>query len=92
MAANSAVASTGASRISVEAALLALGDEDAVDREDRREQDRRQQHPGGEAALEPVAVEAEAEEDEGGDANSAIAGTDSSVRSSVRRSLARIAR
>ena len=51
----------------VEAALVALGDEQPVDGEDGREQDRRQQHPGGEAAAQLAAVEPEAEEDEGGD-------------------------
>src|SRR5262249_30588370 len=51
----------------IEPALLALGDEQPVDREQRREQERRDQHPSGEVALEAGAVEAEPEDDEGGD-------------------------
>ncbi len=51
----------------VEAALLALGDEEAVDAEHGGEQQRRPEHAGGEAAGEAGAVEAEAEDDEGGD-------------------------
>ena len=51
----------------VEAALLALGDEEAVDAEHRGEEQRRPEHPGGEAAGELGAVEPEAEDDEGGD-------------------------
>jgi len=38
----------------VEAALLALGDEEAVDAEHRGEQQRRPEHAGGEAAGELV--------------------------------------
>ena len=48
----------------VEAALVALGDEQAVDREERGEQDRHQQDAGGEAALERGPVEPEAEDHE----------------------------
>ena len=56
--------------------------------EHRGEQQRHPQHAGGEVALERLAVEPEVEEHEGRDAeNSAIAGTDSRVRSSSRRSL-----
>jgi hypothetical protein len=51
----------------IEAALLTLGDEEAVDAEDRGEEQRRPEDAGGEAAGEAGAVEAEAEDDEGGD-------------------------
>ena len=51
----------------VEAALLALGDEEAVDAEQGGEEQGRPEHAGGEAAGEAGAVEAEAEDDEGGD-------------------------
>ena len=47
--------------------LLALRDEQPVDAEDRGEQERHPQDAGGELALEPVAVEAEVEDDEGRD-------------------------
>ena len=77
----------------VEAALLALGDEDAVDRQDRGEQHRRQQDPGGEAALELGRGRGRSERGRRWSPRTAPSpGTDSSVRSSVRRSLARIAR
>ena len=48
----------------VEAALVALGDEQAVDGEERREQDRHQKDARGEAPLERGAVEPEAEDHE----------------------------
>ena len=52
----------------VEAALLALGDEQPVDAEHRGEQQRHPQHAGGEVAVERVAVEPEVEEHERRDA------------------------
>ena len=51
----------------VEAALLALGDEQPVDREQGREEQRRDQHPGGQLAVQAGPVEPESEDDERAD-------------------------
>ena len=47
----------------VEAALLVLGDEQPVDAEDRGEQQRHDEHAGGEVAGDAVAVQAEVKDD-----------------------------
>ena len=59
--------STGASSSAVDAALLALGGEQAGDADDRGEQQRDPEHAGRQRAVERVAVEPEVEQHEDGD-------------------------